>query len=274
MLSITPNPRVTFKVHFEDADLLVLEKAPNVVTQPGKGHDTDSLLNGLFVTWGKQLQNLGAARDFGLLHRLDRQTSGLLIVALRQRSYDAIRAQFEAHSIRKFYWAICHRAPKAGARGSGVIKRPILETEPRTGEQKLARLAPRGRPAVTAWRLLAHSDRGALIEARPLTGRLHQVRVHLESIGAPILGDDLYVHKALRLASPRLALHAHRLAFEHPSSGETLDVRSPFPRDLRPLLKRLQLPRPDLDSALPAPEAPSAVDADSGAAGASVDVDE
>lgn len=246
MLSITPNPNVTFKVHVEDPDFIVVEKASRVVTQPGKGHDTDTLLNGLFARWGNALQNLGAARDFGMLHRLDRQTSGLLVIALRQRAYDHIRKQFENREVKKFYWAVCHKAPSSS---SGVVRKPIIETEPRGNEQKLARISSSGKPALTAWRVVAESAKGALIEARPVTGRLHQVRVHLESIGATVLGDDLYGHRAIQAASNRLALHSHRLVFAHPVSGEPVDVHSAFPKDLRPLLKRLGLPRPDLSEA-------------------------
>jgi len=243
MLSVTPNEHVTFKLHYEDADLLVIEKPARRVTQPGKGHETDTILNGLFFRFGKPLQNLGKARDFGLLHRLDKMTSGLLLVALRPKAYDALRAAFEARLVRKFYWAICQKAPKAV---TGIINKPLLESEPRIGETKTARIARSGKPAITAYRTLAVSPVAALIEARPLTGRLHQVRVHLDAIGCPILGDDLYAPPSFAEASPRLALHAHRLAFTHPASGEPIDIHSAFPRDLRALLKRLSLPRPDL----------------------------
>ena len=115
-------------------------------TQPGKGHERDTLLNGLFAAFGPQLQNLGRARDFGLLHRLDRQTSGLLIVGLRPRSYDALRGQFEKRAIKKFYWALASRTPK---KPSGVIRRPILEE---ADEKKTARISSAGKPSVTAYR--------------------------------------------------------------------------------------------------------------------------
>ncbi len=246
MPSVTPNPDVTFKVHFEDEHLLVIEKPARLVTQPGKGHDTDSLLNGLFARWPKPLQNLGAARDFGLLHRLDKATSGLLVVALRTAAYDHLFEQFKNRAVRKFYWAICHKAPKGP---SGVINRPILETEPRARETKTARISSAGKPSITAWRTVAVSSReggAAIIEARPLTGRLHQVRVHLDSIGSTILGDDVYGNPALVRLAPRLALHSHRLSFVHPATGLPVDVHSPFPKDLRPTLKKLGLPRPDL----------------------------
>lgn len=259
-LSVTPNPRVTYKLYHEDDDVLVVGKPHGLVTQPGKGHDTDTLLNGLFEKYSKPLQNLGGARDFGLLHRLDRQASGLLLVALRPRAYDTLRTAFERKQIAKFYWAICAKAPREGV---SVLNRPILESEPRAGsrETKTARVDSRGKASSTALRVLASSPKGALVEARPLTGRLHQVRVHLDSIACTILGDDVYGPRHLRMASPRLALHAHRLVFAHPADGRTIDIRTPFPRDLRPILTRLGLQRPD------APDAEGASPPDGTAAG-------
>lgn len=253
MLSIPPNDRIRFKIRYRDPEFVVVEKPAGVVTQPGKGHEEDALLNGLFATFGAQLQQLGSARDFGLLHRLDRPTSGLVLVALTKDAYDSLRSAFERRAIRKFYWAITSRAPKKPA---GVIRRPILEESdahpdgparaPRGG-MKLARIGASGKPAVTAYRVLAASDRGALIECRPVTGRLHQVRVHLASLGCPILGDGVYAPQRVRAAAPRLSLHAHRLVFDHPRTGERVDVRSPLPRDLGRTLTRLGLPRPSRD---------------------------
>ncbi|MEZ6244105.1 MAG: RluA family pseudouridine synthase [Phycisphaerales bacterium] len=246
--TITPNERVTFRVHHEDADLLIVEKPARVVTTPGVGHEHDTLLNGLFVEHGTRLQNLGASRDFGMLHRLDRETSGLLVVALSVRAYDALRKTFESRDVRKFYWAL---TPKAPSDTAGVIRRPIIEVvrrKDRYTSQKLAKISTAGKPALTAYRVLASGELGAIIEARPVTGRLHQVRVHLKLIGCPILGDEVYAPQAVAGASPRLALHAHRLAFDHPITGAPIDVRTRWPNDLKTTLRRLSLPRPDLES--------------------------
>src|SRR5262245_2328713 len=246
-LSIEPNERVTFKVRHEDDDVLVVSKPARVVTLPGKGHERDSLLNGLFARYGARLQNLGRQRDFGLLHRLDRGTSGLVLLALRPKAYDALRQAFASRSIEKYYWAVVRDAP---SKPTGVINRPIAEfqgesaDDPRT--KKLARLSSSGKPAVTAYRVIEASNTGALLECRAVTGRLHQLRVHLDSIGSPILGDDLYGPASARHAAPRLALHAHRIVLTHPITGERIDVRSPWPADLRGLLTRLRLHRPDL----------------------------
>ncbi len=245
--SIEPNPRITFGVRFADEHMLVVLKPPRLVTQPGIGHEHDTLLNGLFAAHGPALQQLGRGRDFGLVHRLDRETSGLLAVALSAEAYDGLRGAFAERRVRKFYWAISHKAPREE---SGVIKRPIVEQERRKSRytsEKIARISPGGKPAVTAFRVLEVSPLAALIEARPVTGRLHQIRVHLDSVGAGILGDRLYGPARTSEAAHRLALHAHRLVLDHPVTGETIDVSSPFPRDLRGLLRRLDLHRPDLD---------------------------
>lgn len=249
MTSIDPNPRITFGIAYEDDDVLVVEKPARVPTQPGKGHQTDTLLNGLFAIHANKLQNLGRDRDFGLLHRLDKDTSGLLVVALKPHIYDALRADFAERRIKKYYWAICSRAPQEL---SGVIKMPIVETLGSLGKgaPKLAHVAKVGKPAVTAYRVLDTSEMAALIEARPVTGRLHQVRVHLEAIGCPILGDPFYGPRRVRGASSRLALHAHRLCFTHPRTGELIDAKSDWPKDLRRVLRNtgLMMPQPTASS--------------------------
>lgn len=240
--SVEPNERVTYKLYHADDDLLVVGKPPHVPSQPGKGHESDTLLNALFATYGQQLQNLGASRDFGLLHRLDLEASGLLIVGLRTRAYDALREQFLERTIKKFYWAVCARAPK---QPNGVIKLAIAERGGTRDTPKTAFVNSAGKPAVTAYRVLDSNELGALVEARPVTGRLHQVRVHLDAIGSTILGDDFYGPKSLRAGSSRLALHAHRLVFTHPTTGQEMDMKTVWPQDLRKLLHRLKLKRPD-----------------------------
>ncbi|QOJ00728.1 MAG: RluA family pseudouridine synthase [Phycisphaeraceae bacterium] len=257
--SVEPNPAVRFTVRFEDEHLAVVDKPPGVVTQPGKGHDHDALLNGLFARWGARLQNLGADRDFGLLHRLDKDTSGLVAVGLSPAGYDGLRAQFENRAIKKFYWCVVADPPSTT---EGVIKRPLIEYTARDPHDprkslKLARVSGAGKPAVTAFRVLQTSPLGTLLECRPLTGRLHQVRVHLASIGSPILGDAFYATPRIKGLRTRLALHAHRLIAEHPVTAQRLDVRSPFPNDLRALLNRLKLRPPNVPSdATPAPPEP------------------
>lgn len=243
-LTIEPNAAVTLRIAYEDELFVVVEKPAGLVTQPGLGHERDTLLNGLFSRYGATLQNLGKDRDFGLLHRLDREASGLLIVPLRAGAYDALRAQFVSRGVRKFYWAVVGASPKAA---QGVIRKPIDEytSTVRGGRhgKKLARVSSAGKPAVTAYRVIEASPLGALLECRAATGRLHQVRVHLASIKCPIIGDGLYGGEH---TGARMALHAHRLVFKHPVSGEEIDVRSKYPNDLKGVLRRLKLKTPTI----------------------------
>ncbi len=246
-LSIQPNDKVTFKIRFEDDHLMVVEKPPHMVTQPGLGHVDDSLLNGLYALHGTKLQKLGKVRDFGLLHRLDRETSGLLLVALKGTAYDELRRQFEEREIRKYYWAVVEGELK---KPMGLVNKPILEASGKDSREnktraKLARITSAGKPSQTAYRVLSSNSAASVVECRPLTGRLHQVRVHMDAIGASILGDDLYGPASVGNASSRLALHAHRIVFKHPATGHEIDIESPWPSDLKRLLTRLKLPRPD-----------------------------
>jgi 23S rRNA pseudouridine1911/1915/1917 synthase len=253
-LSVQPNDRVNFALLHQDDDLLVIDKPAGVVSTPGRGHEHDSLQNGLFARFGPVLQNVGADRDYGMLQRLDRDASGVMLVALRPASWEALRAQFAARRVRKYYWALCRRAPSQSA---GVIRKPLEEhmapredlwqeglRKSRQTRVKLARVSARGKPAVTAFRTIAATDAGALLECRAVTGRLHQVRAHLDSIGCSILGDRYYGPRGSRQAWGRLGLHAHRILFQHPSTGLQLDLRSKLPKDLKRMLRGIGIESP------------------------------
>lgn len=252
-ISVEPNGRVTFGVRYEDEHVLVVDKPARVVTTPGVGHQHDTLLNGLMARDPRTLARLGQRRDYGLCHRLDRDTSGLIAVARTAEAYGGLTAAFRERRVKKFYYAVCHKPPKDG---SGVIRRAIEERVERVDKytsKKTSVLSSGGKPAVTAFRVLATADTGmALVEARPVTGRLHQVRVHLASVGAAIVGDSEYGPRSAANAAKRVALHAHRLAFEHPVTGEAVDVRSPIPKDMRVIIRRVGLPLPSEIEAAPA----------------------
>ncbi|MBN2559684.1 MAG: RluA family pseudouridine synthase [Phycisphaerae bacterium] len=238
--SVKPNADVPYDIRHADDDLLVVEKPAGVVTQPGKKHEHDSLLNGLFADYGNALQNLGDARDWGLLHRLDKDTSGLVLVALRNRAYDHLRRLFEDRQVRKVYWAIVYGQPRPA---QGVIQKPIAEI---AGSRKKAVIRRDGKQAITAYRVLQHANEVSLIEAGLKTGRLHQIRVHMAAMGHPLLGESMYAGKIRLPVVPRLCLHAAALSFVHPGTGRRITVHSPWPKDLARTLKRLGLSAPTL----------------------------
>ncbi len=245
------SPERPFNIRYADEALLVVEKPAGIVTEPGRGHSEDTLLNGLFHQYRTRLQRMWKARDWGLLHRLDRLTSGLLLVALKPEAYDALRTQFENHRVRKRYWALVAGVPP---RKQGTVQQPLREIK---GVRKRAVIGRDGKPATTAYRLLSsgtwREPRGrkrettvSLLEIRPATGRLHQVRVHMSHLGCPVLGDTWYGEQHPGPRMTRLGLHAAELSFVHPNLKRRLVVRAPWPEDLRSVLARCGLTEPML----------------------------
>jgi 23S rRNA pseudouridine1911/1915/1917 synthase len=182
-----------------------------------------------------KLPEAGGALRPGIVHRLDRETSGAMVVARNDRAHEHLAEQFRSRNVRKIYLALVHgKMP----RDSGSITLPISR-DPRRRTRMTARAA-KGRHARTDWRVIARLDRCTLVEAALHTGRTHQIRAHFAAIGHPVVGDTLYgapreLHaggRRLRLLE-RNFLHAARLGFAHPSTGEWVEVRAPLPRDLR-----------------------------------------
>src|SRR5262249_54105119 len=152
----------------------------------------------------------------------DKDTSGLVLVALRNRAYAGLREQFDRRAVRKVYWAIVRGVPQPT---QGVIQDPIAEI---VGTMKTATIRRDGQQAITAYKVLSATKDAALIEGRPKTGRLHQIRVHMASRGHFILGDNLYGSKTKTAAVPRLCLHAVELSFVHPATQRRITVQSPW----------------------------------------------
>lgn len=230
--SYFPNPAVAHRIVLADPAFLCVYKAAGVVTQPGEGHDRDTLLNGLFASHGTTLQNLGRARDFGLVHRLDRTTSGLVLVALTPEAYTGLRAQFAERRVQKTYLAAVKGAPTPP---TGTERTPLWES--REDGRKRARLGEhdRAQPAVTRYKTLIRARGITLVECHPETGRLHQIRAHLAHRGCPLLGDREYGRieeldrKFARHGGKNVFLHAAEIGFSHPITGKRITVRTPLP---------------------------------------------
>jgi len=218
-----PNSSLPLEIVREDEEILVVAKPSGQVSLPGMGHTSDSVQNAAMAHAEAALGRLGADRDFGLLHRLDRASSGLLLFAKTSRAYDQLREDFARRRIRKEYLAVTAATP---VRGEGVVRQPLAEV--RLQDRKVARPEPGGSPAVTHYRVRSRGRGGvALVECRIETGRLHQIRAHLSSLGAPLLGDLVYARRepdgrasAARQADREILLHAWRLGFQHPATGK------------------------------------------------------
>ncbi len=235
-LTVRPNPEVPFEIVHQDGEILVIDKPAGVVTQPGKGHTSDSLLNGLFSRFGNLLHNMGEKRDYGLLHRLDKQTSGLLVVAIRPRAYDELRADFENRLVDKEYLAIVSPRP---AKPNGIIQARLREI---TGDYKKVVISPSGQDALSIYRTLSSSGNAALLAVKIKTGRLHQIRAHAKFIGAPVLGDTVY--GPAKSAAARICLHAAGLGFRHPATRRWRHFTAPLPADMLAIVQRLNLTVP------------------------------
>jgi 23S rRNA pseudouridine1911/1915/1917 synthase len=260
-----PEP-IALRIVWEDADLAVIDKPAGLVVHPGPGAAAGTLVNALLHRFGDRLSSVGGQRRPGIVHRLDKNTSGLLVVALSDRAHHGLARQFAAHSVERSYLALCHGVPDPGdprLRGlPGVSVEPggILRIDTRLGRhptdrQRQAVLAAGGRHAVTRLRVLRGFGRpaaAALVECRLETGRTHQIRVHLAHAGHGLIGDPVYGGRrrlaaaavgpeaaAAAEAFPRQALHAATLGFVHPVTGETLRFRSDLPPDLERLVARL-----------------------------------
>jgi 23S rRNA pseudouridine1911/1915/1917 synthase len=214
-----PNPRLRLDIVHEDPLVVVANKSPGMVTEPGTSHRSDSLLNALVARYGGRMLRLGERRDYGLLHRLDRQTSGCVACALDPEAYDSVRAQFERREVDKHYLAIVRGRMRAGAQliDLNLEERRIPSDE---GTRLVSTVTRSGRPARTVIEVLATSASHSLVRCEPKTGRLHQIRVHLAHLGFPIAGDPLYGAGARVLPSTKadeqaLGLHAWRLGFSH-----------------------------------------------------------
>ena len=249
---IPQGENIPLTIMFEDGDIIVIDKPAGLVVHPAPGNQTGTLVNALIAHCGDSLSGIGGVKRPGIVHRLDKDTSGLLVVAKNDHAHQALSAQFADHGrtgpLERGYLAFAWDVPP---RPKGTVEAPI-DRHPHARDKMAVR--PNGREAITHWHTLETYDGAdgkpvaSMIECRLETGRTHQIRVHLSHIGHPLLGDATYgpghKTKSALLTQPakaaleglgRQALHAYLLAIEHPSSGEKLEFRSELPADLRRL---------------------------------------
>lgn len=214
---------IPLEILFEDEALVVLNKPAGMVVHPGAGNLHGTLVSALLHHCGS-LSLIGGVERPGIVHRLDKETSGCLVVAKTDAAHRSLSAQFADRTVQKTYLALTGGVPR---QRSGVIEAPIARH--RVHRQKMAvSKTDRGRDAATAYRVLGSRDGTSLIECRPRTGRTHQIRVHLHHIGCPILGDRLYGRRG---DHDRHMLHAWKLAFLHPADSRPLAFEAPPPKE-------------------------------------------
>jgi 23S rRNA pseudouridine1911/1915/1917 synthase len=212
------------EILFEDDDLLVLNKPAGLVMHPGAGHQTHTLVNALLAHC-KNLSAIGGKERPGIVHRLDKETSGALVIAKNDTTHRDLSKQFAARTMGKIYLALVAGTPRKTA---GVIDKAI-ERHP-VHRQRMSIARRQGRSAKTDYRVLRSSGDVSLVECVLHSGRTHQIRVHLHDLGHPVLGDKLYAGK--RAGNfPRQMLHAWKLSFRHPRTGEPLSFTAPIPAD-------------------------------------------
>jgi 23S rRNA pseudouridine1911/1915/1917 synthase len=226
----------------EDDHLLVVDKPAGLVVHPAAGNLDGTLVNALLHHCAGRLSGIGGVARPGIVHRIDKNTSGLMVVAKTDRAHEGLARQFAAHSINRRYRAITSGRPAPPA---GTVDAPLARS-PR--DRKKIAVVAGGKRAVTHYRTLAPLHDAALVECRLETGRTHQVRVHLQSIGHPLVGDPVYgrtrsAHRTLleTLGFRRQALHAAGLGFTHPVTGVALAFSSPLPDDMQRLFSQLSL---------------------------------
>ena len=256
---------IPLSVVHEDADLAVIDKPAGLVVHPAPGSPGGTLVNALLHHFGEDLSGVGGEKRPGIVHRIDKDTSGLIVVAKTDRAHHGLAAQFEAKSAERLYRALCHGVPDPGdprlrgLKGVGVEAGGWIRIETRLGRHRTDRQRQAvsfegGRHAVTRVRAVeSFAGQAALVECRLETGRTHQIRVHMAYIGHGLIGDPVYggarrvsdaalgqAAAAAVRAFPRQALHAATLGFTHPATGETLRFESPLPEDMADLLAHLR----------------------------------
>lgn len=229
---------IPLDVLFEDEHMIALNKSAGMIVHPGAGTGNDTVVHALLSHCEGELSGVGGVERPGIVHRLDKETSGVLLVAKSDAAHRGLASQFAGRELKKEYLALAAGVPDllSGVIDRAIARHPIHRHRMTVGEG--------GRPARTDWeRVEAFSPIAVLLRCRIHTGRTHQIRVHLKSIGHVLLGDAVYGWKAdprLSEQPPRVMLHAEHMVFLHPITGRTMDIRAPLPADFRRMVEVLR----------------------------------
>ena len=226
---------IPLDVVYEDADVLVVNKPKGLVVHPAAGHEDGTLVNALLHHCGESLSGINGEKRPGIVHRIDMDTSGLLIVAKNDFAHQSLSDQLKDHTMRRTYECIV----RGGFReDSGTVNAPIGR-DPRD-RKRMAVTEKNSRPAVTHWTVLARYGQYTHLQCRLETGRTHQIRVHMAYINHPIAGDPLYGVRRPELGLTSQCLHARALTFRHPRTGEEITVTCPLPEEFEKALEKLK----------------------------------
>ena len=233
-VDITPT-EIPLEIVYEDEDVLVINKPKGLVVHPAPGHSDDTLVNGLLFAMGDDLSGINGELRPGIVHRIDKDTSGLLAVAKNDLAHTVLASQLKDHSMHRVYEAIvCGNFREDG----GTVDAPIGRHP--SDRKKMCVTQRNSRDAVTHWEVVARYRGYTHIRCRLETGRTHQIRVHMAHIGHPILGDTVYGHKSRELGMDSQCLHAGTLCFAHPRDGRPVMVFAPLPDYFVKVLEKLQ----------------------------------
>lgn len=224
---------IPLDILYEDEDVIVVNKPKGMVVHPAAGHYSGTLVNALMYHCGDSLSGINGCMRPGIVHRIDMDTTGSLIVCKNDKAHHFIARQLKEHSITRCYQAICHGVLKEE---EGTIDKPIGR---HPVDRKKMAITEKGKNAVTHYKVLKRFDKYTLIECRLETGRTHQIRVHMASIGHPLLGDTVYSTQKSPFRLQGQTLHAKTLGFVHPSTGEYVEVNAPLPDYFAHLLEIL-----------------------------------
>ena len=231
--SIFPE-NIPLNIIYEDVHIVVVDKPSGMVVHPGAGRKQKTLVNALLYHF-PEIREIGPKDRPGIVHRLDKETSGVIVVAKSKRAYSELQKQFRQRKVGKRYLGLVWGNI---SRQEGSIKWALGRHGRHGGRMSIKTKKPRS--AETLYKVLKRYDRFTLLDVNPITGRTHQIRVHLAASGHPLVGDGRYGHKRSKTRCPRLFLHAYKIIFDHPQTGEKVEYSSLLPEDLETFLYKIQ----------------------------------